>query len=403
MIDTSRTIGVLLAISALYPATGVRIAHAADRVMPPAIIGQMRGFVVTRFIISRPATDQAIDCPDGLSMSLRDSFIAQLPPQDRVRAEAITELGKVAQMMLATDNPKNGLKIPVGEPDSHRAADDPLNPFTLTAHTICNNPADFDYVGYHTIDHSGPSSGLNLDGTTDGAPTASTCGHKKFTGVGGTPGVDNQLRRALGCIAVYRASGYDWDSTIHTGDWAILMEVSTPRGGGPDGDVDVVFYSSKDGVTLDASGKIQPGQSLEAIDDPTLIARTYGKIESGVLTTEPVEFTFKYDNQIIHNRWSFEAARFRLEMLPNGGLRGLMGAYADADQYYNYTIKPQTIQGAISNKIDCPGLYASLHALADGDRDPKSGQCRAVSASFDLEAIPAFVIHPQKTAEGGER
>jgi hypothetical protein len=370
--------------------------------MPPAIIGGMHGFVFTRFIISRPATDPAVDCPRGMSTSLRDSFIALLPPEDREKAQAVTELGRVAQMMLATDDPRKGLKLPTDPPSAHRGKDDPLNPFTTTAHTICNNPADYGYVGFQTIAHSGQAIGMNLDGTADGAATATTCGHKKFTGIDGTQAVDNQLWRALGCIAVYRAGGLDWDSSIHTGDWAILMEVSTPKGGGPDGDVDVTLSSSKDGVSLGADGRIQPGLSLDAIDDPALTAKTHGRIEHGVLTTDPVDFTFKYDNQIIHNRWSFEAARFRLEMLPDGSLKGRMGAYADVDKYYNYTIRPQTIQGTISNKIDCPGLYAAMRSLADGDRNATTGQCSALSASFDVEAIPAFVIHPQRTAEAAK-
>ena len=38
-------------------------------------------------------------------MSLRDSFIAQLPPQDRARAEQVKGFGPVGSMILATDNP----------------------------------------------------------------------------------------------------------------------------------------------------------------------------------------------------------------------------------------------------------------------------------------------------------
>ncbi|HLG87033.1 MAG TPA: hypothetical protein VKZ79_07535 [Alphaproteobacteria bacterium] len=80
-----------------------------------------------------------------------------------------------------------------------------------------------------------------------------------------------------------------------------------------------------------------------------------------------------------------------------------MGAYADVDKLYGYTIKPQTIDGANANNIDCPGLYSAMRTLADGDRNPKTGACSAISVAFDLEAIPAFVIHPQKTAEASGR
>src|SRR5579883_1916144 len=275
----SRIVLALMGISSLCPAAAIAAGGAARPTMPPAVVGQMRGYVFTRFIFARPQTDLAADCPHGLSMSLRDAFIAQRPPEDRPRAEQIKGFGPVGSMMLATDHPENGLKL--GEPmealahlsDVEREARikwrrDP------NRHTICNNPEDYKGVGFQTIEHSGNGSGLDLDGTTDGAATATTCAHKKFIGLDGTAGVDNQFWRAVGCIAVYRPSGLDWDSSIRTGDWAVLMEVSMPRGGGPDGDVDVNFYSSKDSVSLDASGKVEPGLSLQYIDDPDLIAHT---------------------------------------------------------------------------------------------------------------------------------
>jgi hypothetical protein len=39
-----------------------------------------------------------------------------------------------------------------------------------------------------------------------------------------------------------------------------------------------------------------------------------------------------------------------------------------------------------------------MRSLADGDRDAKTGACSAISVALDVEAIPAFVIHPQQTA-----
>jgi len=36
---------------------------------------------------------------------------------------------------------------------------------------------------------------MNLDGTTDGAATANSCAHEKFTGPNGEPAVDNQTYR----------------------------------------------------------------------------------------------------------------------------------------------------------------------------------------------------------------
>jgi len=392
-------VGSLSVVSALASGEGI----VASQPMPPALVGQTRGYVFTHFRSSAPPTELTKDCPNGYAMSLRDAFIAQLPPQDQARAQQVKGFGEVASMILASDNPKDGLKLGddmkavgrLSEAESKAYFQKRRDP---NRHTICNNPADYQGVGFQTINHADPASGLNLDGTADGQATARTCAHQKFADIDGVAAVDNQFWRAFGCLAVYRHEGLAWDSTIATGDWAILMEVTPTGQSGKDGEVDVNFYASKDSVTLNASGTIPPGLSLEYIDDPELIARTHGKIEDGVLTTEPVNFTYKYDNQIVHNRPSFEAARFRLKMMPDGSLNGHMGAYADVDKLYGFTVKPQTIDGASANNIDCPGLYAAMRSLADGDRDPKTGTCSAISVAYDVEAIPAFVIHPRKTA-----
>jgi len=62
-------------------------------VMPPAKVGRMHGYVMTHFYFAQPDTDPEVDCPGGMTMSLRDDFIAQLPPVDRERASQVTELG----------------------------------------------------------------------------------------------------------------------------------------------------------------------------------------------------------------------------------------------------------------------------------------------------------------------
>jgi hypothetical protein len=43
-----------------------------------------------------------------------------------------------------------------------------------------------------------------------------------------------------------------------------------------------------------------------------------------------------------------------------------------------------------------------MHRYADGFKDPKTGQCTAMSTAWQIAAIPAFVIHPdeaKKTAD----
>jgi hypothetical protein len=40
----------------------------------------------------------------------------------------------------------------------------------------------------------------------------------------------------------------------------------------------------------------------------------------------------------------------------------------------------------------CQGAYYAMKQLADGHRDPKTGQCSALSTQYRFSAIPAFVV-----------
>ena len=51
--------------------------------------------------------------------------------------------------------------------------------------------------------------------------------------------------------------------------------------------------------------------------------------------------------------------------------------------------------------IDCAAYHATLKKLADGIRDPRTGQCSGVSSAEQMSAVPAFVndvITGQRTA-----
>jgi hypothetical protein len=45
--------------------------------------------------------------------------------------------------------------------------------------------------------------------------------------------------------------------------------------------------------------------------------------------------------------------------------------------------------------FDCPSFSQAVRRYADGLKDPKTGQCMGISMAFEVNAIPAFVIHPE--------
>jgi hypothetical protein len=86
-------------------------------------------------------------------------------------------------------------------------------------------------------------------------------------------------------------------------------------------------------------------------------------------------------------------ARLRLTLKPDGTAKGVMGGYQDWDPIYvSFAVPGATNEVNLS--IDIPGIYYALKRLADAYPDPATGQNTAISAAYAVEAIPAFIVHP---------
>ena len=91
------------------------------------------------------------------------------------------------------------------------------------------------------------------------------------------------------------------------------------------------------------------------------------------------------------NTWDLRRVRLRLAFQPDGSLKGLIGAY----QPLRDAMSVLSMGGAgtaLTADFDCPVIYASMKKMADGDRDPKTGQCTTISTTYELVAVPAFVV-----------
>jgi hypothetical protein len=78
----------------------------------------------------------------------------------------------------------------------------------------------------------------------------------------------------------------------------------------------------------------------------------------------------------------------RFDLLPNGGLKGVLGGYVDWRErvtgYGNGT-------GEIYSNVYLPGYFNAFKRNADGLKDPVTGQCNGISAAYDVEGERAFI------------
>ena len=267
----------------------------------------------------------------------------------------------------------------------------------------CRDPLAQPDPGFITFDADVPVAGLDLDGVASTRAQGGQCAHDDFTSPDGRPGVDNQHWRLFGCTRGFQPDGQiqrgaDTGSFVQEGI-PILMEVTGVDDARNDDDVRVRFASSADSITLDAASGVVPWTSMDLYDDRTYVGEpAHGRITDGVLTTEPVDVRLRYQRQVIDFEYYFRGLQVRADVLPDGGLKGMIGAYWDIDNMFKLrndhrTRNRHTGRGASGTLgYMCAGMYHALPRVADGHPDPQTGACTSISTAYHFEAAPAFVI-----------
>src|SRR5262249_29472332 len=108
-------------------------------------------------------------------------------------------------------------------------------------------------------------------------------------------------------------------------------------------------------------------------------------------------------------------ARLRLTIAEDGSAKGMLAGYLDLTAAFGTFFGHGKVHGKeradraqllpSSFGYSCPASWVALHQYADGYPDPKTGQCTAISTEREVQAVPAFVIHPResaKTAQAGQ-
>ncbi len=344
-------------------------AHAQA---PP---GRKLGFVITIRNIAMLETRFADECPEGFNPGYDELWWRGLSKLDRAR---LTDNGLKSRLERYFAAIRRG---PHGE-------DVCMNP------TVVKDPPLL-------LAESKESYGMNLDGSVNAEPTPKSCKHENFTGLDGTPGVDNQLYRLLGCVYGFRSYGQyeanENENRKSNGNGMTLIEVTEVDDTRNDPDVTVTFYRSIDQYTLDAAGKFVPFASyrIDAPDGkPRYHSSLKGRIANGVLTTEPGDVNLPFYGNYTYMNQLLRDMRLRMEIAADlATAKGMQAGYYDVDQLMFYVGGLGPIaSSAISN---CPSIYVAAHQVADGYPDAKTGDCTAISSAFNFSAVAAFIVHPK--------
>jgi hypothetical protein len=353
------------------PAIGEPALHALPE--PPA--DGVMGFVIESMFPTVVPGNEA--CPDGTVPRLRDAYLETLPADERGRL-------KLRENIQEYERRWQGYA------------------FGPEGTNICSQPELFDRPLIRTV-QSQHGLGLDLDGD---AAAGSTCAHESFTSPTGESGIDNQEYRAMGCTLEWRGvdgSGGDiiraTKQFFASGEWTqvlLLRGVDSLRN---DSDVEVIYANTSDRPESDNKGNFLAGASFTINTAPPRSRNVLrGRIVNGVLTTQPQDIVLAQtmgqggarDIRGVRTKYDLRRARLRLAFQPDGSLRGLVGGYKPIADVY----QAMALGGAgtaLVAGIDCAAYHTTLKKLADGMRDPKTGQCTGVSSAEQVSAIPAFI------------
>lgn len=238
--------------------------------------------------------------------------------------------------------------------------------------------------------------GVNLDGKVKDTD---------FTSPDGNTGVDNQLFRTLGCIGTYRTGNaiakFDDDFFKRNRINRVMIELTDVDSLVNDPDITITTYRGRDPFMTNATGKaFLPGstQRLDLKWGKDFIHTSKGRIENGVLKTEPMEVDLPHDTigeAIVH--WVRDA-RFELKLTPDRA-EGVIGGYVDVDHVYRNRNR-QWSPHHLSYGFQSPtSWYKSLRRHADAYPDPVTGENTAISAAYAVKLIQVRVLREQAVSE----
>jgi hypothetical protein len=345
--------------------------EVSNPVRPAKFSGTTKSFVVSWIAFANEVGDD--QCEKMNSKPVEDDYYALMSKE-------------AADEARAANAKTGGINYENGQMD-HRGPEG-LNACLLPG--ITRNPG---MIEPHTT-----ARGLDLEHTHGMRKLAGgICKHQNFFSEDGRT-VVNQLYRAQGCVAGYLGhKGFLMQYTNEqrrNGLVSILIQISGIHDEKNNADLDVKLLYSLDHMAKDASGKqILPDYTFRLTDNPEYthyFVETHARMSDGVILTDPIpkmQLNMGIDAEV-----TFADAQLRLQIMPDGTLKGVLGGYQDW----------RRVMGIESNSVaesyygfQCPAIYAALKREADGMKDPVSGECNGISSAYDIEGVPAFIAAPE--------
>ncbi|MDI1442878.1 hypothetical protein [Polyangium sp. 6x1] len=230
--------------------------------------------------------------------------------------------------------------------------------------------------------------GFDLDGRTSDVTDSLSCGKADFKDSEGRSGVDNQLAPLVPEVEKFVGDAIDGllQGSINDGQLVILMEMENVDDFTNDA---CVNFSVQVGVkrlpTLGTDGVIEAYQTFEPDPTATRSHVTNARIENGVLETGPFALAIPLAIFDVAFTLNVQDARFRFAIDEEHKLKGYLGG----------GVLPQEILDGVADGDGLEDLLPQIKVLLEANTDlaynEDTGKCEQLSATLDIEGVPAFL------------
>lgn len=398
---TQNLCGPLRAIFAApkpFKVTALALACAVGSFLTtPASAEESQTYVMSRFW--HAANNHEGDCPTGLNPRYKDQWAKNLvdlgiPPQEIARI-----LEKDAEAGEGRDFESNELlklMITRGRIDG-RAVNTYAHPLAVKDPNLKPWSGKFAY-------------GFDLDGKGVTATSFEDPeSHEK--------GVKHELARVLGCNDEFRARLREGSASALF-LWTAIKDAApawtftvTGENLKKDGPVTIKVSRAMEGIKYNGNGTARADMTYRADPDPRTDHNIYkGEIKDGVISVTEPGHLFMVQEPLLFPRFTLDKFHARMKMNDQGVMEIIIGGYQPISEIYHWC-GSGSIDADTNFCAEPPGIYHLLRKFADYDPDPKTGQNRAISATYYIEAVPGFLtqVKPEglqnipSSAHGGSR
>ena len=357
------------------------IAAAATLAMGATAHAETKGYIISNWAPSMNNFDDS-GCPDGKNETfpgiVKYVLKNQGMPADQI--EKLTAPGSKRDSVseyVATRGRKDGQEMNAY-----------IHPLTVADAHI-------------KLDQAKEAAGFNLDGKIGPNDYTDPLTKEK--------GIDSAAARVFGCFDRTRGTidsppgnwSYRWTHYMEGNSW--LMSVSNnsnrPLNLQNEDKVTVTFHRGEQIPMVNSSGY---QRDVTYTIDPTSQLKTLtsfkGKIRNGMFMADVTPEFRMIASSRLQPIFDFKSVHMRMTFKEDGTLLGFVGGYLPIKMiYFPFGDYAQGAESA--GGMDVPSTYHALQALADTDIDKVGNVRTRISQTYQLSAVPAYLIQkPQPAA-----